>query len=176
MTDAEFLASFEDSSLPNSAFHHRDHVRLAWLYLRRHSPLEALTRFADGLRRFATANGHPGLYHETITWAFLLLIRERMERGDHGDTAAGSWEEFAAANPDLLTWKPSVLDRYYRPETLGSELARRIFVMPDRAALADYTALEETAYLLRSPRNAKRLLEAIADLEGGRGQERKLVE
>ncbi|MBW8878426.1 MAG: hypothetical protein JF614_25990 [Acidobacteria bacterium] len=130
MTDAEFLARFEDCSLPNAAFHHRDHVRLAWLYLRRHSPLEALTRFADGLRRFATANGHPGLYHETITWAFLLLIRERMERGG---AAAGSWEEFAAANPDLLVWKPSVLDRYYQPETLGSELARRVFVMPDRA-------------------------------------------
>ena len=127
MTDAEFLASFEDCSLPNSAFHHRDHVRLAWLYLRRHPPLEALARFAGGLRRFAAANGHPGLYHETITWAFLLLIRERMERA-----GAGTWEEFAAANPDLLTWKPSILDRYYRPETLGSELARRVFVMPDR--------------------------------------------
>jgi hypothetical protein len=131
LTDAEFIASFEDGSLPNSAFHHRDHVRLAWLYLRRHPPLEALARFADGLRRFATANGHPGLYHETITWAFLLLIRERMERGEAG----GTWDGFAQANPDLLSWKPSILDRYYRPETLGSEVARRVFVMPDRQAV-----------------------------------------
>jgi hypothetical protein len=131
LTDDDFVARFEDTTLPNAAFHHRDHVRLAWIYLRRHSPLEALARFADGLRRFATANGHPGLYHETITWAFLLLIRERMEREDCG-TAGGSWEGFAAAHPDLLTWKPSVLDRYYQPGTLGSELARRIFVMPDR--------------------------------------------
>jgi hypothetical protein len=130
MTDAEFLTSFEACTLPNSAFHHRDHVRLAWLYLRRHTPLEALARFAEGLKRFATANGHPGLYHETITWAYLLLIRERMERG-----GAGDFEEFAAMNPDLLTWKPSVLDRYYAPETLGSELARRVFVMPDRAGV-----------------------------------------
>jgi antitoxin YefM len=43
-------------------------------------------------------------------------------------------------------------------------------------SLLDYKALEETAYLLRSPKNAKRLLEAIADLEGGRGQERTLIE
>jgi hypothetical protein len=128
LTDPEFIASFEDCSLPNTAFHHRDHVRLAWLYLRRHPPLEAPTRSAAGLRRFAAANGHPGLYHETITWAFLLLIRERMERDGMADT----WEEFTAANPDLLSWKPSILDRYYRPETLGSELARRVFVMPDR--------------------------------------------
>ena len=130
LTDDEFVARFEDCTLPNSAFHHRDHVRLAWLYLRRHPPLVALARFAEGLRRFATANGHPGLYHETITWAFLLLIRERMERGAPGGTS----EDFAQANPDLLTWKPSILDRYYRPETLSSELARRVFVMPDRAA------------------------------------------
>jgi hypothetical protein len=129
MTDADFVRTFEDCTLPNSAFHHRDHVRLAWLYLRRHPPVEALTRFAGGLRRFATANGHPGLYHETITWAFLLLIHERMARGE-----AAAWEEFAAGNPDLLVWKPSILDRYYTPETLGSELARRVFVMPDRQA------------------------------------------
>ncbi len=127
MTDADFVRSFEDGTLPNAAFHHRDHVRLAWLYLRRHPPIEALTRFADSLKRFATANGHPGLYHETITWAFLLLIHERMARGE-----ATTWEEFAARNPDLLVWKPSILDRYYAPETLGSELARRVFVMPDR--------------------------------------------
>jgi hypothetical protein len=42
------------------------------------------------------------------------------------------WEEFARANPDLLTWRPSVLDRYYTPETLGSELARSVFLLPER--------------------------------------------
>jgi hypothetical protein len=129
MTDADFLRSFEDCTLPNSAFHHRDHVRLAWLYLRRLPALEALARFTEGLKRFAAANGHPGLYHETITWAFLFLIHERMARRD-----VETWEDFARRNPDLLTWKPSVLDRYYEKETLGSELARRVFVLPDRYA------------------------------------------
>jgi antitoxin YefM len=43
-------------------------------------------------------------------------------------------------------------------------------------SLADFNSLEETAYLLRSPKNAKRLLEAIADLERGRGKERELAE
>jgi antitoxin YefM len=36
-------------------------------------------------------------------------------------------------------------------------------------SLEDYEALEETAYLLRSPKNARRLLESIADLEAGGG-------
>ena len=43
-------------------------------------------------------------------------------------------------------------------------------------SLEDYESLEETAYLLRSPKNARRLIESIAQLEKGEGTERKLVE
>jgi len=42
-------------------------------------------------------------------------------------------------------------------------------------SLADYEALNETAYLLRSPRNAKRLVASLAELEAGQGQERSLI-
>ena len=125
MTDTEFIRSFEEGTLPNSDFHHRDHVRLAWLYLEKYPALEALARFTDGLKRFAAAHGHPGLYHETITWAYLFLIHER-KAGPRDET----WEEFAARNPDLLGWNPSILDRYYDRETLFSERARQVFVMP----------------------------------------------
>ena len=51
--------------------------------------------------------------------------------GERG-RAAKSVEAFAARHPDLLSWKPSILDRYYRDETLWSERARQTFVMPDR--------------------------------------------
>ena len=43
-------------------------------------------------------------------------------------------------------------------------------------SLEDYQAMEETAYLLRSPANARHLLESIAELETGKETERKLVE
>ena len=43
-------------------------------------------------------------------------------------------------------------------------------------SLEDYQAMEETAYLLRSPANARRLLESIAELEAGQGAERELIE
>lgn len=43
-------------------------------------------------------------------------------------------------------------------------------------SLEDYNALQETAYLLRNPANARRLLDSIAELEGGKGMERELVE
>lgn len=42
-------------------------------------------------------------------------------------------------------------------------------------ALEDFKALEETAYLLRSPKNAQRLLESIAALESGKGKARSLA-
>ena len=41
-------------------------------------------------------------------------------------------------------------------------------------SLAEYEALQETAYLLRSPANAKRLIEAIDALKRGKGIKRKL--
>lgn len=43
-------------------------------------------------------------------------------------------------------------------------------------SMADYQALEETAYLLRSPKNTRRLIEAISELDIGNGQERELAE
>lgn len=128
-TDDQLLEAFESSTLPEEAFHHRDHVRMAWIYLGRRPALSALESFTAALRRFAAAHGAPGLYHETITWSFFFLIQERRALGPEGE----SWEEFARRNPDLLTWKPSILDRYYQPTTLGSELARRVFVLPDLA-------------------------------------------
>jgi len=129
VTDDELIQGFEACTLANAEFHHRDHVRLARAYLQRYPVLEALARFANGLRRFAAANGRPGLYHETITWAYLFLIHERLAAASAGE----SWEDFAARNADLLTWNPSVLDRYYERETLFSDRARRLFVMPEPA-------------------------------------------
>lgn len=43
-------------------------------------------------------------------------------------------------------------------------------------SLEDYQAMEETTYLLRSPGNARQLLESIAELEAGNGIERDLIE
>lgn len=126
--EAEFIRRFESCELPPAEFPHREHVRLAWLYLRQCDAPEALRRFSDSLRRFAAFNGKPDLYHETITWAYVLLINERAGRGGR----CQGWEEFAAANADLLDWGNSVLKLYYREETLRSEIAKKVFVFPDR--------------------------------------------
>ncbi len=43
-------------------------------------------------------------------------------------------------------------------------------------SLEDYKALEETAYLLRSPKNTRRLIESVAQLENDKGTEKELLE
>ena len=125
--ETELLRGFVDTTLPADQFHHEQHVHVAWLFVRNYGMPAALGEFTTAIKRFAAAKGANGLYHETITWAFLLLIAERQaQRG------GATWAQFAAANPDLLVWKPSILERYYSSELLKSELARKVFVFPDR--------------------------------------------
>ena len=94
-------------------------------------PSSASPAFPPALRRYAEHQGATKLYHETITWAFLFLIQERRQQlpADHG------WEDFARANPELLQDHKGTLARYYSKERLGSDLARSVFLMPDRCPL-----------------------------------------
>jgi hypothetical protein len=132
MNDDAFLAGFENCTISGADFHHAEHVRMAFLYLSRYPVLEAMERCSAGLARFAAANGKPERYNETITWALLLLIRERMVRAG----VALSWEEFAAGSADLLSWENNILKKYYREETLSSKLAKSCFLFPDRIGSA----------------------------------------
>jgi hypothetical protein len=125
MTNQEIIRQFETDSLTGE-FHHPDHVRLAFAYLTDFPVLPALEKFREALKRYATARGKAELYHETITHAYFFLIRERMARSE-----SNGWDEFALRNPDLLQWKPGILDRYYRESTLKSEIARSVFLLPD---------------------------------------------
>jgi hypothetical protein len=129
----ETIERFENGTLAEEEFSHAGHVKMAFLYLSAYKVTEVLERFPAALIRFATAKGKPGLYHETITWAFVLLIHERIRRAG----SEQNWNEFASDNEDLLKMGKGFLGKYYRPETIESELARRTFVFPDRAGLAN---------------------------------------
>jgi hypothetical protein len=126
MNNRELIHCFETDTLLE-AFHHADHVRLAFAYLCEYPVLQALDRFAAALKRYAAARGKSQLYNETITHAYFFLIRERMAR-----TRAPEWDEFALANADLLLWKGGILSRYYQEATLQSDLARSVFLFPDK--------------------------------------------
>ncbi len=122
---AALVAALEGCTLPPADFHHRQHVQAAWWLLRAEAPLPAMLRFVEGLRRYAAHIGKPEVFHATITWAYLVLVNERLERGGRGR----SWAEFEREHPELFA--RDLLARYYTPETLALPLARRVFVFPD---------------------------------------------
>ena len=129
MTNHEFIDQFESDTLAGE-FHHADHVRLAFAYLTECPVLQALDRFSAALKRYASARGKSDLYHETITHVYFFLIRERMAR-----SGPREWADFAQENSDLLVWKEGILTRYYEASTLQSDLARSVFLFPDRCGL-----------------------------------------
>jgi hypothetical protein len=119
------LERFLRGELDATRFPHREHVRMAFETLRRYDFAEAVLQFSRALRSMAARAGKPEAFHQTVTIAFLALIAERMESGERAD-----FEAFACANPDLI--EKTALARWYRPERLASETARRTFLLPDR--------------------------------------------
>ena len=126
--DKQLLQDFERGEL--SDFPHADHVRLAWVHLSTWSWPESALRFDQGLKRLTIQLGVPDKYHATITWAFLLLIQERM----HEMKQPCNWSEFAEAHPDLLNGGINLLYQYYDPALLHSDRARQMFLLPARSA------------------------------------------
>ncbi len=105
MTDLELLEGFENCTLSNEAFHHEEHVRVAFLYLSRYAVREAFERFSKSLVKFAAAHGKSNLYNETLTLAYLLIIRQRVAAAERTQ----SWEEFKSSNMDLLDRERNIL-------------------------------------------------------------------
>jgi antitoxin YefM len=76
---------------------------------------------------------------------------------------------YTAARQNLAKTMESVC-KDHAPIIVTRKTTNSVVIM----SLEDYEALEETAYLLRSPKNTRRLIESIAQLEEGQGSEREL--
>lgn len=78
---------------------------------------------------------------------------------------------YTAARANLASTMDRVCEDH-EPIVITRKADRAVVML----SLEDYNALAETAYLLRSPATARRLLESIVELEAGRGTERTLPE
>ena len=129
LSDEQFIAAMEQLRIANSDFHHRDHIRLAWAYMRRDNPSLAGENLANCIRRYATHNKAPRKYHHTITLVWVRILAAAMRL----TPALQSFEPFAAAHPFLfevrLPWT------FYSAARLDSEAARAGWVEPDLHAL-----------------------------------------
>lgn len=131
-SDDEFLDAVEAATWPGESFGHREHVRLGWLYLRRHGCEEGYVRIQETIRRYATALGAAGKYHETMTRAWSALVYAALRE----TPGLERFNTFLEAHPELLNGK--LLERHYRKETLESEAARRAWVEPDVSLLPGF--------------------------------------
>src|SRR5438477_12886421 len=93
----EQLMRFARGECDPANFPHREHVRMAFEMLRRHSFAETVLHYSRALRSMAARSGRPETYHETITVAFLSLVAERID-----DRSAADFAQFAGENPDLM--------------------------------------------------------------------------
>ena|SRR5579862_2025137 len=124
LSDAEFLAAFHACSLPPSCFRHADHLRLAWLHVRQHPLSIAIDNVRRGIQAYAEHLRKPDLYHETVTVAWVRLIASHDEP---------TFDAFLGLNAHRLNGE--LLHRFWSPEQLQSEKARREWVDPDRMQL-----------------------------------------
>jgi hypothetical protein len=130
VNDDEFLAALESCTLSERDFGHAAHVRAAYLYLRVSGFAQALQKIQGAIRAYAASLGKPDRYHETITVAYLALIRQALyERGD-----GGGWTGFSRDNPQLL--ERGLLLQFYPQVQLNSDLARRVFLLPRAAEVS----------------------------------------
>ena len=128
-TDAEdrrFFAAFVSGALPPRDFHHREHLRLAYLCLAAEPPDAALATFRRLLQAFL--NRHlidPAKYHETLTCAWFQAVDLHMSR----TPGTVSFTDFIARHPALLD--ANLMFTHYSRERLISAVAREQFITPD---------------------------------------------
>lgn len=134
LEDDALWAAFGAATLPAAAWTHRAHLRVAWLFLRRHALDEAHLLMRVGIIRLNAAHGlveTPARgYHETLTRLWLSLVAARMREADHPSSGAFVDAHAAALDRDAAA-------RHYSRERITSARARAVFVAPDLAPLPE---------------------------------------
>ncbi len=123
----DLLDAFENGSLDPASFSHRQHLSIAWKYLQRDGFPEGAVQFRQRLQAYVTEVGAAAKYHETITWAYLVLLNEeRSLRSPPGE----DFDAMILRRPDLLNHRDGAVSRCYSKAQLDMPEARRVFLLP----------------------------------------------
>lgn len=96
-SDQEFVQAIEACTLPSAEFTHRNHVRLAWLYLREADAEEAGRRIGDTILRYATSLGAAKKFDADLTLRWMQRVERAIQL-----TPAEDFDTFISAHPELL--------------------------------------------------------------------------
>jgi hypothetical protein len=125
LSEAELADRMERCVYPNAEFHHADHVRLAWYYLRTHGEVEATRRMQKTILRFAEALGHREKFHATVTIGWMRLTAAALRCSPQ----VADFSQFIQGHSWLLDVKS--LGAFYSRELLNSDQSRSLGVFPD---------------------------------------------
>jgi hypothetical protein len=125
MTEGFPLADFIAGRMPADGFDHRQHVRAGHALLAHRDFADSARLYVRAISAMAGAAGHPEKFHMTITLAMLSAIAERLP------DKRSNFDAFAAEHTELF--ERGFLLRHYSEERLQCDLARRTFLLPDRA-------------------------------------------
>jgi hypothetical protein len=118
ITDDQFLAEFEAGRWPLDQWHHQQHIKVAYLYLRRYPFDTAMERIRERIKAHNAAHNIPDLpasgYHETMTQAWMRLVQ--LTLCEYGPAATA--DSFYEQNPQLTQKK--VLRLFYSREVFMS--------------------------------------------------------
>jgi len=121
------VRAFEEMAVDPAHFRHREHLYVAWCYLRELPLEDALGRYVRHLRKLTIALGVPDKFHATMTWTYLVILDRAMR-----DAPGVTFDELLACHPALLDHRSALHAHYDRAE-LDTDEARRHFVLPRRA-------------------------------------------
>lgn len=126
LSDDEFARQMASLTLSNDQFHHYDHIRLAWIFLREAEISAATERMVGTLQAFGLhLRGNLSRYHDTVTRGFMRLVAAHIRMTPD----INRFDEFAAKHPMLFD--KNALHAFYSPELLDSQPARTSWIEPD---------------------------------------------
>src|SRR5712671_1850487 len=133
MDDETFVARFEAAAFPMDQWHHREHIKIAYLYLRRYTFGDALKRMRLNIQSLNASHKVPESpargYNETMTQAWLRLVHTSLSQYGSADNADAFYDQ----HPELSQSK--ILRLFYSKDLLKSPSLKYKFVEPDLAQL-----------------------------------------
>lgn len=133
IADIKFKDRFEAGEVKPSEFHHREHLKLVYVYLCENDVQTANDKMRSSLAKFLKDNNVPASkYHETLTFSWTQAVK-------HFIVQAGSptsFDAFIAIDPRLLD--TNIMLTHYERGTLFSNKARLQFIQPDLEPIPQY--------------------------------------
>ena len=132
-SDLTYLDDFNKLLISPDSFHHREHLRIAYVLICKCEVNKARSILRKGIKAFLNHSGVDGSkYHETLTFAWILAIYHFMNISDD----SCSFKEFITNNSILLD--KDIMNSHYSRSVLMSEQARQKFIKPDRGPIPVY--------------------------------------